>query len=223
MQRVFPFVLTAFVVLSAAACAPQARTAAQADSLVTEPALTVVPAPVFRQTGTASWFGRELHGRAAMNGAVFDMHGLSALHRTLPLGTAVVVTNLDNARTVAVSVAGRGPFDANRAIELSYGAAQELGFVEQGTAAVRIETAGPVPDDGIWTVHAASFAEEEIAKALKYRLSQRYEVVSIVSFTNNIGTFYRVRVGNYPTEEKAHRIAAKLTLEGLEPIVVRKD
>ena len=151
------------------------------------------------------------------------MHGISAAHRTLPFGTVVRVTNLENYRTITAPVTDRGPFLRSQVLDLSYGAAQELGFVEQGTVQVRVETDGPVPKDGTWTVLAATFAEEENARVLKYRLSHRYEVVSIAPFTNNIGTFYRVRVGNYPSEDKAERIAAKLTLEGLEPLVVRKD
>ncbi len=226
MQRFLP-VLLAVVAAATGACAGRSLQEAalpSPEAVATAPAAPQEPEQrVWSAAGTASWFGRELHGRTGPNGAVLDMHGPTALHRTLPLGASLVVTNQENGTSATVVVAGRGPFHAGRLIELSYAAARDLGFAGQGTAPVRIETADPLPENGVWTVHAASFAEEEIAKALRYRLSQRYEVVLVSAFQNNIGTFYRVRVGNYPTEEKAQRIAAKLAREGLEPVVLRKD
>ena len=223
MRRATFLFIAGFAVLIAGACAGPAQQAeAPAERLVSVPPPAPV-VPAYRATGIASWYGPEFHGLTTASGTVFDMNGISAAHRTLPLGTVIRVTNLDNNVSITTAVTDRGPFIGNSVIELSYGAARALGFVEEGTAQVRIETEGPVPEGGIWTVHAASFAEEENAKVLKYRLSQRYEVVSIVPYQNNIGTFHRVRVGNYSSEEKADRIAAKLTLDGLEPIVIRKD
>jgi rare lipoprotein A len=179
--------------------------------------------PVYRESGTASWYGRELHGLKTASGQVFDMNGLSAAHRTLPLGTCIRVTNLDNYKSIKLMVNDRGPLVRDRVLDLSYGAARELGFAAQGTARVKIETLEPITDSGTFTVLAAAFTEEENARLLRERLIQRYEVVSIVPWESNIATFYRVRVGSYPSEEKAERIASKLTLEGLEPIVLRKD
>jgi rare lipoprotein A len=187
------------------------------------PSVTVPARSWYRETGIASWYGKEFDGRTAADGSVFDMNGISAAHRTLPLGTAIRVTNLDNSTSITTTVTDRGPLYRDRILELSYGAARALGFVTEGIAPVLIETDGPVPEGGTWTVLAASFAEKENAKVLKYRLSQRYEFISIVPYENNIGKFYYVRVGNYSSEEKAERIAAKLTLEGLEPVVFRWD
>jgi rare lipoprotein A len=151
------------------------------------------------------------------------MYGISAAHRTLPLGTTIRVTNLDNYKSIKVRVNDRGPFVKNRILELSYGAAKELGFVAQGTARVKIEALEPVQDPGQYTVQAAVFAAVENARTLKDRLSTRFEVISIVPFESNFGKFFRVRVGAYASEEKAELIASKLMQEGLEPIVVRKD
>lgn len=151
------------------------------------------------------------------------MYGISAAHRILPLGTTIRVTNLDNYKSIKVRVNDRGPFARNRVLELSYGAAKELGFVAQGTARVKVEALEPVQDPGQYTVLAAVFAEAENARILKDRLSKKFEVISIVPFESNVGKFFRVRVGAYPSEEKAELIAGKLMLEGLEPIVVRKD
>jgi cell division septation protein DedD len=88
---------------------------------------------------------------------------------------------------------------------------------------VKIETLEPVQDPGQYTVQAAVFAEVENARMLKDRLSKKFEVISIVPFESNVGKLFRVRVGAYTSEEKAELIAGKLMLEGLEPIVVRKD
>jgi rare lipoprotein A len=178
---------------------------------------------VYRETGTASWYGNEFHGRKTASGEIFDMYGISAAHRILPLGTTIRVTNLDNYKSIKVRVNDRGPFARNRVLELSYGAAKELGFVAQGTARVKVEALEPVQDLGQYTVQAAVFAEAENARMLKDRLSKKFEVTSIVPFESNVGKFFRVRVGAYASEEKAELIAGKLMLEGLEPIVVRKD
>jgi rare lipoprotein A len=110
-----------------------------------------------------------------------------------------------------------------RVLELSYGAAKELGFALQGTARVKIESLEPVSDPAVYTVQAAAFVEEENAKTLKARLQRKYEIVYLVSHESNVGKFFHVRVGAYPSEEKAERIAGKLALDGLEPVVIRKD
>ncbi len=179
--------------------------------------------PVYRQTGVASWYGRDFQGRKTASGNVFDMYKLSAAHRTLPLGTVIRVTNLDNSKSITVRVNDRGPFVANRILELSYAAARELAFVSQGTARVSIEAQELPRSPSLYSVQAAVFAEEENANLLKDRLSQKYEHILIQSFETNRGIFYRVRVGSYGNEERAASVAAKLKLEGLEPFVVRKD
>jgi rare lipoprotein A len=201
--------------------APAPATAAAASSL--PPALPAPTKRVYRETGTASWYGRESNGRTTASGEVFAMEGMSAAHRTLPLGTVIHVTNLDNYKSVTVKVNDRGPFVKNRIIELSYGAARELDFIAQGTAPVKIETLEPVNGGALYTVQAAVFTEEENARALKDRLTKKFEQVSIVPFETSLGKLYRVRVGSYGTEERAELVASKLKLEGLEPFVLRKD
>lgn len=187
------------------------------------PVPTRVPDAIYRETGVASWYGRDFQGRTTASGEIFDLNGISAAHRTLPLGTVLSVTNLDNVKSIQVRISDRGPFVKGWVLELSFGAAKELGFAAQGTARVNIESLEPVRDNAVYTVQAAAFAEEENAKTLKARLQRKYETVYIVSHESNVGKFYRVRVGAYPSEEKAERIAGKLTLDGLEPVVVRKD
>lgn len=98
----------------------------------------------FSQTGVASWYGRQFHGRKTANGETFDMNALTAAHRSLPLNCYIRVTNKNNGKSVVVKVNDRGPFHGNRVVDLSYGAAKQLGITNAGTAKVSIErVAGP--------------------------------------------------------------------------------
>lgn len=97
----------------------------------------------YNVTGTASWYGTKFHGQATANGENYDLYGMSAAHKTLPLPCYVRVTNLDNGRTVIVRVNDRGPFYSDRVIDLSFAAAKKLGYAEIGTARVRVEGIDP--------------------------------------------------------------------------------
>ncbi len=98
----------------------------------------------FTQSGTASWYGRQFHGRKTASGETFDMNGLTAAHRSLPLNCYIRVTNKNNGRSVVVKVNDRGPFHGNRVLDLSYGAAKQIGLTNAGTGNVNIErVAGP--------------------------------------------------------------------------------
>lgn len=94
-------------------------------------------------TGTASWYGTKFHGQNTANGEVYDLYGMSAAHKTLPLPSYVRVTNLENKRTVILRVNDRGPFYSDRIIDLSYAAAKKLGYAETGTARVKVEGIDP--------------------------------------------------------------------------------
>lgn len=93
----------------------------------------------FTQTGVASWYGRQFHGRKTASGDTFDMNELTAAHRSLPLNCYIRVTNKDNGKSVVVKVNDRGPFHGNRVLDLSYGAAKRIGITSAGTAKVSIE------------------------------------------------------------------------------------
>lgn len=93
----------------------------------------------FKQNGTASWYGRQFHGRKTASGEAFDMNGLTAAHRTLPMNCYIKVTNKDNGKSVVVKVNDRGPFHGNRVLDLSYGAAKAIGITQKGTGNVTIE------------------------------------------------------------------------------------
>jgi rare lipoprotein A len=93
----------------------------------------------YAESGVASWYGEKFHGRTTANGEIYDMNGLTAAHRTLPMPSFVRVTNLENGRSINLRVNDRGPFARGRIIDLSRRAAQLLGFALRGTAKVRVE------------------------------------------------------------------------------------
>jgi len=105
--------------------------------------------PNLKQTGLASWYGPNFHGRLTANGEVYDQYGLSAAHPTMPLPSYAKVTNLENGSSITVRVNDRGPFSKNRVIDLSARAAQLLGYTKQGVAKVKVEYAGKAPLHGL--------------------------------------------------------------------------
>ena len=97
----------------------------------------------FQETGLASWYGEKFHGHATSNGEIFDMYQVSAAHTRLPIPSFARVTNLENQRSIIVRVNDRGPFHNERIIDLSFAAAYKLGFADQGTALVHVESIVP--------------------------------------------------------------------------------
>lgn len=97
----------------------------------------------YRVTGTASWYGTKFHGRDTANGETFDLYGMTAAHKTLPLPSYVKVTNLENGLSVTLRVNDRGPFYSDRIIDLSFAAAKKLGYAEKGVARVTVEGIDP--------------------------------------------------------------------------------
>lgn len=163
----------------------------------------------FVQTGIASWYGLDFHGKKTSNGETYDMHAMTAAHKTLPLGVYVRVQNRDTGREAVVRVNDRGPFVKGRVIDLSYSAAKMLGVDIAGTAPVRIEALGyrgssvdqyralENYDAGNYTVQVGSF--KEYGNAL--RLSGEMKKVagfSEIRMTNIHGEiFHRVYAGKY--------------------------
>ncbi len=111
---------------------------------------TYVPAedPNYRSEGIASWYGPDFHGKPTANGETFDMNGISGAHPTLPMPSYLRVTNIANGRSIIVRINDRGPYAKERVTDLSIGAAQALGFYDQGLARVRIEYVGRAPLGG---------------------------------------------------------------------------
>ncbi len=107
--------------------------------------------PAYNSTGIASWYGHPFHGQRTANGDVYDMNAMTAAHKTLPMPSFVRVTNLENGRSVILTVNDRGPFVQGRIIDVSHRAAQLLGFAEKGTALTRVEVVGAPTENMIAT------------------------------------------------------------------------
>jgi len=177
------------------------------------------------QTGTASWYGPGFHGNRTSSGEIYDQYDLTAAHQTLPLGTRVAVTNLDNGRQVEVRINDRGPFVKGRAIDLSYAAARSLGMIAPGTVPVRIEVLGAVQatlPTAVYTIQVGSFADRENALRLKGSLAKRFDDVHVATLDGSAGTYYRVRVGRFPRREAAADFARGVAPLGL-PVIIVED
>lgn len=167
------------------------------------------------ETGVASWYGPDFHGRQTANGEKYDMNGLTAAHRTLPFNTVVLVENLDNGKTVQVRVNDRGPYAKDRIIDLSKGAATEVEMIGPGTARVRIYIVeGDISDlanikEPQYTVQLGSYNDRASAekKSAEIRSSRVEEIV-----VNN-KTIYRIYFGDF--KNPAIALEAQKRLEGL--------
>ena len=166
---------------------------------------------MFVEEGTASWYGIPFHGRRAANGEIFDMNSLVAAHRTLPFGSILRVTNLNNGRDVQVRVIDRGPFVGDRILDLARAAAVALEMIGSGTAPVRIELlSGPNPEIGDFTVQVGAFVDRANAERLRDHLIARYQPIFIQDYDAPTGHFYRVRVGQVRSEDAAQQLAEQL-------------
>lgn len=157
----------------------------------------------FWQEGLASWYGTKFHGRRTSSGEPFDVYGLTAAHRHLPLPTYVRVTNLSNGKHSIVKVNDRGPFHSDRMIDLSYAAAVKLGFHEAGTAKVRIEVLEPQRDPQSFLLQAGAFRQFDHADKLHGDLTKLTGVPGVVVSADG---WYRVRLGPLPLGDELSRV-----------------
>ena len=182
--------------------------------------------PLSVEIGKASWYGAPYHNRRSSNGEIYDMHELTAAHRTLPLGSTVRVINLKTGHSTIVRITDRGPFVEGRIVDLSLAAAKQADVWQAGVAQVRLEVLRtPVPFDsgGRWAVQIGSFGGEAAARSLANRLSRRYKTAKVLSFGSPVGDWWvRVRVlqdDRKRAEEVAHDTQ---TVEG-KVFLVRLD
>ena len=132
--------------------------------------------PIYTETGLASWYGPNYNRRAAADGTVYDQDGMTAAHRTLPMGSTVRVTNLATGQQVYVRITDRGPFAPGRILDLSEGAAKAIGLYRAGVGKVRVEAFAHTSADppGRWCVQTGPFTKEHDARDLKTALLDRY-------------------------------------------------
>lgn len=191
----------------------------------------------FRQRGIASWYGKKFHGRKTSSGETYDMYAITGAHKTLPFGTYIRIHNLRNGKKVDIRINDRGPFVRGRIIDLSYGAAKEIGLVGPGTAPVEIVALGIpkkttvkgkvqrtfVPGNyyvGDFTIQVGAFRDKESALRLKNKLAQIYKYTHIVVYESNGGTFYRVRVAKCTTLGQARQYEKMLEADGYPDAIV---
>jgi rare lipoprotein A len=180
----------------------------------------------YLERGVASWYGPTFHGGNTSSGEPYDMYGMTAAHKTLPLPTYARVTNLRNGRSVVVRINDRGPFVANRLIDLSYTAAAKLDMIRDGTTLVEVRALIPgVPDDlsrsaalppPALYLQAGAFADAQNAQRLLARL-QAAGLASafIVLPLEGKSRLYRVRLGPVGSVAEFDRLASELAALGI--------
>jgi rare lipoprotein A len=177
------------------------------------------------QTGIASWYGEEFHGKRTSSREVYDMNDLTAAHNTLPLGTFVAVTNLNNGQSVVVRINDRGPFVKNRVIDLSYAAARAIDLIGTGTAPVRIEVlAGISPPLAPlrFSVQTGSFIQRANAEAMRRELARQFADVYVSTFETARQAYCRVRI-RAKDRETAEALARRLMEKGYTAIIFEEQ
>jgi rare lipoprotein A len=168
----------------------------------------------YEATGYASWYGDELRGRKTANGETFNPDGSSAAHRTLPFQSHVEVTALDSGRTILVRINDRGPYHGNRLIDLSHGAARQLGFVGNGARLVRVRSVEVSHSekqalrDGPPGPARAPASADDLAK-LRRDTNWTAPQSSRVTLPAGGGPYY-MRVGTFHSKSRAESMAGRL-------------
>jgi rare lipoprotein A len=153
-------------------------------------------APILSETGVASWYTAPYKGRKAANGEVFDDNALTAAHRTLPMGSLIVVTNLKTGQSSAMRISDRGPFVADRMIDLTTASAKAVGVYRTGLAQVRLDvyqTPKPISTGGRWCVQIGAFHNESDALELKAQLIELYPDANVIEFPGDNSFWVRIR------------------------------
>jgi rare lipoprotein A len=183
-----------------------------------EPTIPAGAKPLSSETGRASWYGPPYHNRRGSNGEVYNMHAMTAAHRTLPLGSIVRVTNLKTGHTALVRITDRGPFISGRVLDLSLAAARKLDIYQPGVAEVKVEvmqTPAPLDSGGRWAVQIGGFPDEEEATKLADHLEHRYRTAKVKRFKSPAGEWWvRVRVLEDDRQRAQQLVAETTTTEG---------
>ncbi|MBI2754542.1 MAG: septal ring lytic transglycosylase RlpA family protein [Betaproteobacteria bacterium] len=202
----------------------------------------------FRQRGMASWYGKRFHGGNTSSGEPYDMYAMTAAHPTLPVPSYARVTNVANGRGVVVRVNDRGPFHADRAIDLSYAAAYRLGIAQSGSALVEIEAivpggtliaavpsglpgvppsvapdAAPAPGaeaKGVY-LQLGAFSVRENAETFRARIIREFAWLSDALHVIAGGALFRLHIGPYRSQDEARAVAERIRSEtSLLPLLV---
>jgi rare lipoprotein A len=175
--------------------------------------------------GVASWYGPGFDGHRTASGEVYNQEELTAASTVIPLGSHVMVTNLDNGRSVEVRINDHGPYVKGRKIDLSHEAARTLGIVTPGTARVRIDVLSqpegtrPAGTPIRYYVQVGSYSQQTNAQRVSSKLSAYYRDVRIDQVNAGARSFYRVRMGSFASRDEARERANDSARFGY-PIVI---
>ncbi len=168
--------------------------------------------PIQSEEGLATWYSSPYKGRRAANGEIFNDRALTAAHRTLPMGTLIVVTNLKSGESSAMRIADRGPFVEGRIIDLTVASAKATGIYRMGSARVRLDvfrSPKPIGTGGRWCVQIGAFHSERQAMKLKALLLRKYPTSSVIEFSGQESYWVRIRPQG-DNREQAEFIASHL-------------
>jgi len=192
----------------------------------------VASATPFKQTGIGSWYGRRFHGAPTSSGEPYDMYAMTAAHPTLPIPSYARVTNLTNGRSVVVRINDRGPFHADRIVDLSYTAAWKLGYVEIGSARVDVESLLPGKGESVEEAKVETkdvflqlgvFSARETAENFRVRVYRELAWLSEAIQVIAGGAFFRLHLGPYRSREEARSIADRIQSElNVRPVLVTR-
>lgn len=207
-----------------AAGLPHEKAEPEAD--LAEPAISPNARPIDTEFGKASWYGPPYHNRRGSNGEVYNMHAMTAAHRTYPLGSIVRVTNTKTGSAALVRITDRGPFIPGRVLDLSLAAAQKVGVWKPGIAEVKVElmqSAAQPGQPGKWAVQIGGFPDQNEASKLADHLTRRYRTAKVRQFASPAGDWWiRVRV-LADDHERAQKLAAETKTPEGAVFLVRLD
>ncbi len=155
--------------------------------------------PILSEVGYATWYTAPYKGRRSANGEVFDDSAMTAAHRTLPMGSLVVVTNMATGQSSAMRITDRGPFVEGRMLDLTIASAKATGVYGRGLARVRMdvyETPKPIDWGGRWCVQVGAFHDERAAIKLKEQLLRLYPGSNVIEFPGERSYWVRIRPEN---------------------------
>ena len=181
--------------------------------------------PILTEEGLATWYTAPYKGRKAANGQVFSDHALTAAHRTLPMGSLIVVTNLTTGESSAMRVTDRGPFVEGRLVDLTIASAKATGIYRSGSARVRVDvyrTPKPIETGGRWCVQIGAFTSQHKAIKLKEQLLRKYPDSNVIEFPGENSYWVRIRPEG-DNREQAESIAHRLRPAEGEAFLTRLD
>jgi len=181
--------------------------------------------PILTQVGYATWYTAPYKGRRTASGQVFDDHAMTAAHRTLPMGTLIVVTNLETGQSAAMRITDRGPFVEDRILDLTMASAKATGVYRAGMARVRMdvyETPKSINSGGRWCVQIGAFHSERAAIKLKEQLLREYANANVIEFPGERSYWVRIRPEG-DNRQMAEYIASHLRPSEGEAYLTRLD